>query len=95
MGTCVPMLNHPQAAWDRPACSVWSEDGSTLHGVAVRTEKWRYAEYGPEGKNGAMLLDPHGDPFELKNLAEEPRHAKTCTELSALIRQYAATLGKP
>jgi iduronate 2-sulfatase len=90
----VPLLNNPQAAWDQPAYSVWSEDGSTLHGVMVRTEKWRYAEYGPDGKNGAMLLDPHGDPFEMKNLAEDPRQAKICAELSALTRQYAATLGK-
>ncbi|HTY89017.1 MAG TPA: sulfatase [Candidatus Acidoferrum sp.] len=91
----VPLLNDPQAAWDRPAYSVWSEDGSTLHGVAVRTEKWRYAEYGPEGKNGAMLLDAHGDPFEMKNLADDPRQSKVCAELAALTRQYAATLGKP
>jgi iduronate 2-sulfatase len=90
----VPLLHNPKAAWDRPAYSVWSEDGSTLHGVAVRTEKWRYAEYGPEGKNGAMLLDPHADPFEMKNLAEDPRQAKVCAELSALTRQYAANLGK-
>jgi iduronate 2-sulfatase len=90
----VPLLQNPGAAWDRPAYSVWSEDGSTLHGVAVRTEKWRYAEYGPDGKNGAMLLDPNGDPLELKNLAEDPQQAKICAELSALTRQYAANLGK-
>jgi len=90
----VPLLNNPQAAWYRPAYSVWSEDGSTLHGAAVRTEKWRYAEYGPGGKNGAMLLDPNGDPLEMKNLAEDPRQAKVCTELSALTRRYAADLGK-
>ena len=90
----VPLLNNPKAQWDRPAYSVWSEDGSTLHGVAVRTEKWRYAEYGPDGKNGAMLLDPHADPFEMKNLANDPQHAKVCAELSTLTRQYAANLGK-
>jgi arylsulfatase A-like enzyme len=41
-----PLLRDPSAPWDRPAFSVWSEDGQTLHGVAVRTETWRYAEYG-------------------------------------------------
>jgi len=90
----VPLLNHPKAVWDRPAYSVWSEDGKTLHGTAVRSEKWRYAEYGQDGKNGAMLLDPHGDPLELKNLAGDPRYAKVCAELSGLTRQYAANLGK-
>jgi len=89
-----PLLDNPKASWNRPAYSVWSEDGATLHGVAVRTEKWRYAEYGPEGKNGAMLLDPNNDPFELKNLANDPKQATVCAELSALTRQYAAGLGK-
>jgi arylsulfatase A-like enzyme len=89
-----PLLSNPKASWDRPAYSVWSEDGKTLHGTAVRTEKWRYAEYGMDGKNGAMLLDPNGDPLELKNLANDPQHAKVCAELSALTRQYAANLGK-
>lgn len=87
-----PLLNNPQAAWDQPAYSVWSEDGKTLHGTAVRTEKWRYAEYGPDGKNGAMLLDPVGDPLELRNLANDPKYAPVCAELSALTRKYAATL---
>ncbi|HWA08103.1 MAG TPA: sulfatase [Opitutaceae bacterium] len=89
------LLRNPEAAWDKPAYSVWSEDSRTLHGVAVRTEKFRYAEYGPEGVNGAMLLDPKADPLELKNLANDPAYASVCRELSALTRNYAAHLGKP
>ncbi|HLP77145.1 MAG TPA: sulfatase [Candidatus Paceibacterota bacterium] len=89
-----PLLTNPGATWDNPAYSVWSEDGSTLHGVAVRTEKWRYAEYGANGANGAMLLDPKADPFEMKNLADDPRFASVRAELSALTRSYAAALGK-
>lgn len=87
-----PLLNYPEAEWNDPAHSVWSEDGTTLHGVAVRTERWRYAEYGPDGKNGAMLLDPINDPLELKNFANDPHYASVCTELSALTRRYAADL---
>jgi arylsulfatase A-like enzyme len=90
----VPLLNNPQAPWDRPAYSVWSEDGATLHGVAVRTAQWRYAEYGLEGRNGAMLFDPKADPLEMTNLANDPGHASVCAELSALTRRYAANLGK-
>src|SRR5262249_25512805 len=82
----VPLLNNPTAPFDKPAYSVWSEDGSSLHGVAVRTEKWRYAEYGKDGVNGAMLLDPIGDPQELKNFAGDPQYAGVCQELSALTR---------
>jgi len=91
--TLAPLLNDPQAGWDHPAYSVWSEDGRTLHGVAVRTEKWRYAEFGPNGQNGAMLFDPKTDPLEMKNLADDPQYKSVCAELSALTRTYAASLG--
>ena len=87
-----PLLAEPSAKWDNPAYSVWSEDGKTIHGTAVRTEQWRYAEYGPNGSNGAMLLDPHGDPLELKNFANDPKYKSVCAELSSLTRQYAAGL---
>jgi arylsulfatase A-like enzyme len=89
----VPLVEDPRRAWDRPAYSVWSEDGKTLHGVAVRNEDWRYAEFGPNGVNGAMLFDPKADPLEMKNLADDPQYAKVRSELSALTRNYAAALG--
>ena len=87
-----PLLRDPGAAWDRPAYSIWSEDGRTLHGVAVRTAQWRYAEYGQDGVNGAMLFDPQADPLEMTNLAHDPKYAPVVAELSALTRKYAATL---
>ncbi len=90
----VPLLRNPSANWDKPAYSIWSEDGKTIHGTAVRTEKWRYAEYGKDGINGAMLIDSHADPFEIKNLANDPQYASVCAELSPLTRKYAATLGR-
>lgn len=90
----VPLLNDPSRRWHKPAFSVWSEDGKTFHGVAVRTERWRYAEFGPEGVNGAMLFETEKDPFELRNLASDPKYKSVCTELSVLVRKYAARLGK-
>jgi arylsulfatase A-like enzyme len=90
-----PLLNDPQMAWDHPAYTVWSEDGRTLHGVAVRNEKYRYAEFGPNGSGGAMLLDPVADPFEIKNLADDPHYSSVRADLSKLVQQYAARLGKP
>ena len=87
-----PLLKNPSAKWDKPGFSVWSEDGKTFHGVAVRTEEWRYAEFGPDGINGAMLFDPKNDPLEMKNLANDPHYAPVCAELSLLTRKYAAKL---
>ena len=53
----VPLLKEPNAPWDHPAYTVWSEGGTHFTGVMVRTERWRYAEYYGRGA-GAMLLEP-------------------------------------
>ena len=91
----VPLLKNPKAEWNHPAFTVWSEDGKTYHGVAVRNERWRYAEFGPDGKNGAMLFDQQADPQELKNLADDSKFADVRKELSALVRDYARNVVPP
>jgi arylsulfatase A-like enzyme len=83
-----PLLADPEAAWDHPAYTVWSEDGKHFSGVLVRTARWRYAEFFGRGA-GRMLVDPAADPHELKNLAEEPAHAETVDTLSGMVRTYA------
>ncbi len=88
----VPLLKNPLDAWNHPAFTVWSEDGKTYHGVAVRDERWRYAEFGENGSNGAMLFDTLADPNELKNLADDPKLGDVRKELSALVRKYASGL---
>lgn len=88
-----PLLQTPMHPWDHPAYSVWSENGTSLHGVAVRTERWRYAEFGFEGEKGALLLDFSNDPHELQNLANDPQHTPVRQELSALVRAHARRLG--
>ncbi len=86
----VPLLNDPRGtAWNQPAYSIWSEDGRTIHGTAIRTEQWRYAEFGKDAANGAMLFDVHADPLELTNLADDPKHAATRAELSKLVNAYS------
>jgi iduronate 2-sulfatase len=85
----VPLLHDPRAAWDYPAYSIWSEDGKTVHGTAIRTEQFRYAEFGPRAQNGAMLFDPHADPMELTNLADNPKYAAERAKLSALVNAYS------
>jgi iduronate 2-sulfatase len=85
----VPLLRDPRATWEQPGYSIWSEDGRTIHGTAVRTEQWRYAEYGKDAANGAMLFDVHADPMELTNLADDPKHRQTRAELSKLVNAYS------
>jgi iduronate 2-sulfatase len=86
------LLKEPAAAWDHPAFSLWSEDGRTVHGASVRTERFRYAEYGG-GSGGAMLLDPQADPHEMRNLADDPAQKAVRNELSALVKAYLLDKG--
>lgn len=83
-----PLLKDPQAAWEHPAFTIWSEDGKTATGTSIRTEKWRYAEY---SAGGAMLLDPAADPHEMKNLADDPAFAPVRAELSGKIAAFKGT----
>ena len=90
----VPLLNNPCAEWNHPAFTVWSEDGKTYHGVAVRTERWRYAEFFGPGA-GAFLTDPINDPHELVNLVGDPRYTDVVARLSALARAHVAGKTEP
>jgi len=80
-----PLLKKPDGPLDRPAFSVWSEDGKTLHGVAVRVDRWRYAEF---ADGGVMLIDMDNDPQELKNAADDPANTALCERLSRLVKDY-------
>ncbi|MDX2031158.1 MAG: sulfatase [Blastocatellia bacterium] len=75
-----PLLNNPQAKWNQPAYTVTKFNQNI--GQAVRTERWRYAEY---DDGGAMLFDRQKDPNELTNLATDPAHAKVVREMKALL----------
>ncbi len=86
-----PLLNDPRATWTQPAFSIWSEDGKTVHGTAVRTEQWRYAEFGKDASNGAMLFDVRADPMELTNLASNPKYQEVRAPLAQLIAGYGDT----
>lgn len=79
-----PLLQNPHAEWTYPAFSV--AGGRQKLGVAVRTEKYRYAEWNG-GKDGAMLFDETADPTESTNLVDDPKFTAVKDELSKLVRQ--------
>ncbi|HEX8203421.1 MAG TPA: sulfatase [Isosphaeraceae bacterium] len=83
-----PLLDTPRAAWDHPAFTVIGNN-QRVAGVAVRTERFRYAEY-PGERGGAMLFDHEADPHETTNLADDPRFANARAVLAGQIRMFQA-----
>ncbi|MFT5032032.1 MAG: iduronate 2-sulfatase [Candidatus Binatia bacterium] len=55
-------------------------------GYSVRTARYRYTEWGENGKAGAELYDHETDPREMVNLAGRPEHAATARKLAAKLR---------
>ena len=63
-------------------------------GYSLRTPRWRYTEW-DEGQAGRELYDHESDPRELSNLADDPAHADTLSELSATLRTAVTTTLPP
>lgn len=86
----VPAL-HDSQAMPRDAALTQYENGYSL-----RTPRWRYTEWGPEGAEGNELYDHENDPAEMANLAGKPEHAETVAALSKQLRaRIAKALEKP
>jgi choline-sulfatase len=56
-------------------------------GFSIRTDRFRYTEWGEAGQLGAELYDHSQDPEEMNNLASDPTYQKWRLELSALLRK--------
>jgi uncharacterized sulfatase len=78
----VPLLEDPNAKWDKPALTQVTRGGPKqgFLGRSARTERWRYTEW-DEGNKGAELYDHDTDARELKNLAADAAYASVIREL--------------
>jgi uncharacterized sulfatase len=65
-----PLLDNPNARWDKPAVTQ-THRANDVRGYSLRTERYRYSMWA-DGKEGEELYDYSKDPRELKNLAKEP-----------------------
>lgn len=79
-----PLLDNPEAKWDRPAYTQVQRPSGPGH--SVRTQRWRYVEWA-NGREGRQLYDHDADPRELKNLATDPNYADVVREMQTLVRQ--------
>lgn len=63
------LVENPDTAWDRPAITQVQREGPRgpeLMGYSIRTEQWRFNDW---GKAGCELYDEEKDPLEMTNLA--------------------------
>lgn len=77
-----PLLENPDAPWDRPAI--------TTHGRgnhAIRTSRWRYIRYQDGSEE---LYDELADPYEWTNLAKQPEYAETIKSLARWLPEHEA-----
>ena len=63
---------------------------------SLRTEHWRYTEWGRDGRQGVELYDHRNDPKEFTNLADDPAYRDTLKRLEDLMAtRIAAARRKP
>lgn len=74
----VPLLQRPNATWDKPAFS------QVQGGRSVQTDRWRYTEW-EAGKKGRELYDHHTDAGERSNLVNDPHYAALVEQLSGML----------
>ncbi len=93
-----PLLDDPARPGKKAAYTVVTRGGAKgkgkFLGRSVRTERWRYTEW-DGGRKGVELYDHDSDPHEFTNLAKEPKHAKTVSELRPLLRELGEPLAVP
>lgn len=76
----VPALKDASAT---PRTSAYTQYDS---GYSIRTDRYRYTEWGDSGEYGAELYDHKSDPAEMMNLTKSSDHQETISELAALLR---------
>ncbi len=60
-------------------------------GRSVRTQRWRYTEWGPEGRQGIELYEHETDHGEYYNLADQPTLAEIRKRLSQRLAEQFST----
>lgn len=62
-----------------------------IAGRSVRTQRWRYTEWGPQGRQGIELYDHESDQGEYYNLADHAAHAETRKHHAKLLAEQFST----
>jgi arylsulfatase A-like enzyme len=77
-----PLLDNPNQPWKKAAFTTLAR--RNLMGRSVRTERYRYTEWGDE--KTAELYDHQTDPREYTNLVNDPKHASALAEMRKTLK---------
>jgi len=77
----IPVVEQPTGTWKTAAFSQL-ERGSNVHGYSIRTQRYRYTEWGQNGGRGVELYDYEADPDETVNIAGLRENAELVAYLS-------------
>ena len=72
-----PVMRQPTHPWKTAVFSQFRSDG-----FSIRTERYRYTEWGQNGESGIELYDYHTDLNETVNIANLPENAELVAQLS-------------
>ena len=75
-----PVLENPYLPWKTAAFSQFAS------GYSIRTARYRYTEWGSNGRRGKELYDYQTDPDETINIAHHPENAELVAYLSKRLR---------
>ena len=73
----VPVIQNPTRPWKTAAFSQYGK-----HRFSIRTARYRYTEWGSNGRRGKELYDYQTDPHETVNIAHLPENAALVAHLS-------------
>ena len=76
----MPVIEQPTRPWKTAAFSELRRAG--IGGRSIRTEQYRYTEWGGRGRRGKELYDYNAGPDETVNIAELPENEELVAQLS-------------
>ena len=86
----MPVMRRPTHPWKTAAFS------QTGNANSIRTERYRYTEWGNKGKRGVELYDYEADPDETINVAKLPENTELVAQLSEQLKDgWQAALPGP
>ncbi len=80
----VPLIEEPTRPVKTAAFSFLKRGG--VNGNSIRTDRYRYTEWGIEGRNGHELYDYIVDPDETMNVADLPENTELVDDLRQKLR---------